>query len=170
MAALDGGRGVEVCPWASHPGPFVLVSARLSSPMVNPVRFRSVFGRATAVDVSGPRDQLRRELTRLCPVRPGRPHLPWAMRVRCRSRSPRQRRTPAAGGACAGSTALRERLDFACPASLSVALIRHAAISRRWPEGSSARRRGRSRGLFVVSSDGRQTAERSTRSGSRSER
>jgi hypothetical protein len=32
------------------------------------------------------------------------------------------------------------------------------------------KRRGRSRGLFVVSRGGRQTAERSTRSGSRSER
>ena len=93
---------------------------------------RGPFSGAQQRLTSGPRDQLRRELTRLCPVRPGCPHLPWAMRVRCRSQSP-------GNGVPLQQAQRRCARDLTLPSeSLRVALIRHAAISRRWPEGSSA--------------------------------
>jgi hypothetical protein len=72
----------------------------------------------------------RRELTRLCPVRPGCPPLPWAMRVRCRSQSPDN------GAPLSQAGPARARRDCARDSMGWVesirSLIRHAASRRRY--------------------------------------
>jgi len=63
--------------------------------------------------------QLRRELTRLCPVRPGFPHLPWRS-GESGAGSLGLAAHPCSRWACAGSPSLRERLGDASLAQLSL--------------------------------------------------